>query len=478
MTRRAGFALAIILMLAASVVAADDPPRLARGDVTQAIECANAPGQTWDLYLPSSYDPAKKWPVLYCLDARGRGRLPLDRFRDAAERYGWIIVSSNNSASDTSMQVTADAMKAIWIDSRLRLSIDTSRVYVAGFSGTARFAAISDQLLGHVRGVIAAGAGLPYDSPVRKTFPYDYYLTVGRRDFNYYEVHKLERTLLERAATFHVAYFDGTHGWPPSSVAGDAIEWMQLRAMRDGLVPADESFLAKQLEARSAEARRLEQERRLAEAMDAWASILRDFDGLDVDTTAARAHADRLAKDPETVKAIDAATRRDADDLEAIDDAAAILSEAVAPGARRTTPAKLVRRLGIHDLLGRAANERDPLAAESASRILATLAVQTSFYMPAALLKRGDVEHAILLVKVSTEIQPSQAGPWYQLAVYECKADRKREALDALAEAVKRGIRNADAVRGDPDLALIRSEPRFEEILGTIEAKTPQDGIS
>jgi poly(3-hydroxybutyrate) depolymerase len=91
-------------------------------------------------YLPSSYAAAHPAPVLFVLDPRGRAMLALRLFAGAAERHGWIVVSSYNSASDTQTDPNVDAMNAMleWVQGHAR--IDTTRMYLAGFSGTARVA--------------------------------------------------------------------------------------------------------------------------------------------------------------------------------------------------------------------------------------------------------------------------------------------------------------------------------------------------
>lgn len=461
--------LAILLaVIVTGGLAAEDVP-FARGAVTDGIQCGSDKSQTWDLYLPSNYDPARKWPILYCLDPRGRGNVPLDLFRPAAEKYGWIIASSNNSASDAPMKVSADALEAIWIDSLIKLSIDKSRIYVAGFSGTARFAAVADRLIGPVRGVIGASAGFPKGDPPPDPIPYSYFVTAGRHDFNYYEVREFQRTLGSLHARYHVAYFDGLHEWPPAPVATEAIEWMQLQAMRDKLVPADDGWIHGLLHARSEAAKKLTSDGRPGEALAAYESIARDFEGFGADISPTKAALAKLRDDKAVQRAIEASRERDEADLGVIKRDANILSTNVAPNAKLVKPDYLARKLHIDDLLERARNKAHRDDADSATRILQILGVQTSFYMPRALIERGDFDHAELLAILGTRILPKRPGAWYELAVVETKAGRHKEAIRALRQAIHLGIRNVDAVRSDPDLAPLRGNREFDALLEEIE---------
>ena len=83
--------------------AADEPaPGKARPrKVAERIVCRDRPAQAYALYLPSSYATDRPAPILYLLDARGRALVALERFREAAEAYGWILASSYGSRSDT-----------------------------------------------------------------------------------------------------------------------------------------------------------------------------------------------------------------------------------------------------------------------------------------------------------------------------------------------------------------------------------------
>src|SRR5206468_11997180 len=88
-------------------------------------------------------------------------------------------------------------------------------------------------------GVIESSAGYP-DSQHRKSVPFVVFGTAGTEDFNY-----LEMRLLDRALTtpHRVVVFEGGHTLPPPPVALDAIEWLELQAMKSGVKPRDETLL-------------------------------------------------------------------------------------------------------------------------------------------------------------------------------------------------------------------------------------------
>lgn len=59
--------------------------------VIERVVCQKDPAQSYALYLPSGYTHEREWPIIYCFDYIGNGKVPVERFRDAAETYGYII---------------------------------------------------------------------------------------------------------------------------------------------------------------------------------------------------------------------------------------------------------------------------------------------------------------------------------------------------------------------------------------------------
>src|SRR5437879_904675 len=67
-------------------------PELAKGVViAKAVTLADA-NQSYALFLPSYYSPGRKWPIIYAFDPEARGHLPVELMKDAAEKYGYIVV--------------------------------------------------------------------------------------------------------------------------------------------------------------------------------------------------------------------------------------------------------------------------------------------------------------------------------------------------------------------------------------------------
>src|SRR5262245_16449176 len=101
---------------------------LPKGKALEKVDCTGAHGFSYALYLPSAYTADKTWPVLFIFDADARGMVPLELFKSAAEKYGYIIVSSNNSASDDPTVPNLQAMLAMYNDATSRFSLNKQRM--------------------------------------------------------------------------------------------------------------------------------------------------------------------------------------------------------------------------------------------------------------------------------------------------------------------------------------------------------------
>ena len=463
--------LAILVGSPASPVLGQAP--LQAGTVIETIACQGAPDQRYALYLPSGYRPDRAWPVLYALDARGNGAAVAEIFKAGAERYGWVVASSYNSASDLSVDPNPAALRAMWTDTHARLALDDRRVYVAGYSGTVR-SAIRLALVapGSILGIFGAGAGFPFERPPAKGDPFDFFGTVGTRDFNYYEMLDLEKKLAALALPFRIDVFTGDHAWPPPELAARGIGWLELRAMQRGLREKDAGLVDALWAEDLAQARTAEAAGRGVDALRAWSAMRSSYAGLH-DTAEAERKAAELAASAAVQREIAQREERIRRDKAYIAEAPRIFSRAMSggPDAPPPTAARIAAELKIAEWKKRAASA-DVEESLSAQRVLNTLSGQTGFYLPTLYIERKEWDNAILMLSVAAEIRPDNSGIWVSIAKTNArkgKAGRKR-ALEALEKAVALGWTNRALIDGEPVFDELRQDKRFQEIVGKMAA--------
>lgn len=245
---------------------------LTPGVIHDEVAAADDPSETYALYLPSDYSPDRPWSLLLGFHPGARGRAIVETYRAAGERYGYIVAASNTSRNGP-WERSARAVRAMSADVARRFTIDAARLYLTGHSGGARVAMEVAAGKNDVAGVIASSAGFGDGRPRAKA-KFVVFATAGLDDFNYLEMRTLDTTLTTPHA---LALFDGGHTLPPADVAMEAIEWLELQAMRQRRRTQDPALIARWLAARRtrvAAAADVLQRRRLL------SGLLADFDGL------------------------------------------------------------------------------------------------------------------------------------------------------------------------------------------------------
>jgi len=347
-------AAAVLLVLwSASGAAAQDIPR---GTIVEDVKCAGDPAQSYALYVPSTYTPDRPWNLLIAFHPGARGRLMVEKYRAAAEQYGYIVAGSNTSRNGP-WSISAAAVQAMSADLGRRFAIDAERLYLTGLSGGARVAMQVALGKNRIAGVIASSAGYPDNQP-RATVPFPVFGTAGTEDFNYIEMRLLDRKL---TSPHYLAVFSGGHTLPPDEVALEAIEWMELQAMKTGRRTRDDALVDRLLEKRQ---RLIAASTGGAESVHLLDALVADFKGLR-DVSAEAARAKDLSRQPEVKKTL--ARERADDDAEArlLED---IFDLEAGLGDERRHGAALVQLRDRLSSLSRTASAADPSPARSQAR--------------------------------------------------------------------------------------------------------------
>jgi hypothetical protein len=226
------------------------------GQQYDTVRCIANQEQSYSLFLPETYPEKDNWPVLYIFEPAARGPYAVRIFKPLADKYGYIIIASNNSRNG-SWDIVFDAAEAMFTDSFSRFKIDTARVYLAGFSGGARAATTIATITNKVAGVISCGAGFSmtkrYQPNIRNNFIY--YGLIGTRDMNYLETMQVKTSLDKINIKNRLHVFDGPHRWPPINELSYAFDWMEInasnveieeKAKSKWLVRADSLFTAEE----------------------------------------------------------------------------------------------------------------------------------------------------------------------------------------------------------------------------------------
>jgi len=456
-------ALAIVVLGSSVIQAQSAATSLPAGKVIEKVTCTKSPTQFYAVYLPSTYSSAHAWPVMYAFDPGARGPLPVDRFREAAEKFGWIIVGSNNSQNGL-MQQSLDAWIAMWDDTHARFAIDAQRVYASGFSGGARVAIYFARLCKDcIAGVIACGAGFPQGIQPSSDLHFKIFGVAGVDDFNFSELRDLDASLTHAGVGHVIDSFDGRHDWPPASEATVAIAWMELEAMKAGKRPRDQKLIAELWQTQMERANSFSVAKNVLDQYRTSAAMVESFNGLAETQTleTLRSEVAKLA----TTRHLKDALREERKQLERQQELTQQLTQLLAqPGNAEVEQENQLRSL-LSSLRDDSKAANDSSSRRVARRVLEGMMIGLFERGVDQLQRQKHYADAIRSFATATQINPDRPGAFYYLAsAYALNGDKKK-ALQALQTAIQKGFADREAIVTNAAFESLRNDPAYVEMI-------------
>jgi dienelactone hydrolase len=438
---------------------------LPEGQVINKVLCLKNANQSYALYLPSNYSPDRKWPILYAFDAGARGTLPVQRFKAAAEIYGYIVAGSNNSQNGP-IDIIEEALNALIADTESRLALDNRRVYLTGFSGGARVAAAAASAMkGKIAGIIGCGAGFHSEATLSIAKTFAFFGAIGTEDFNFPELRNLDNTL-EKLGTIHaLEIFEGGHDWPPERVCTCAIEWMEIQAMRSGIKELNEGWINEVYSRAVAEARAHESKQEDYEAYRRYSALARDFAWLK-DISAFKAKAGSLYKFGGVKNAVNQ-EKSITEKQNRLEAEISILLEGAVSGENRAFRLQDLVRIftSLREQADQTRNEIDRLVAV---RLLSLFWIRLNEACSLD-FENKSYNLAALRLELMTQIRPDSPQVFFHLARAYSLGGDKKGAIKALKTAASKGFKDIAELRNNPEFEAIKNDPAFVDILSTLK---------
>jgi hypothetical protein len=445
--------------------AAPFPP----GRMVDQVVCQSDPDESYALYLPSGYTATKRWPIIYAFDPFARGKGPVKLFQEAAEKYGYIVVGSNNSRN-FSLEAASKAANAVWQDTHLRFSIDERQVYTTGLSGGARVAGMVALRCAacKIAGVIAQGAGYPTVGQPPEKDSLQYLFTVGGEDFNWPEIIQIRRQREAQGLSYRVLVFAGTHQWAPKDVVDEAVQWIHLKAMQSGAQPRDQVFVEEFFARMKNEAAGAEKQNDPIAQLSAYRCLVSDFGGLEN----VGEYAQNLAALKQSA-ALQKALKQEQQQIAEQTSITSDLSSKFASFGESPTDQRQAARTDILDgmrLLKSEAEHAKALRRPVFLRAFNDLSAQ-GIEAGQAEFERRHFDVAESYFQLMSEISPDEAWPTLLLAETHSSTGNKKQAIKDIRETVRRGLKNPDVLEQDRNLVALRNDPDFVKIVAELKSK-------
>jgi len=463
--------LSVMVVLLAHSATPAQTDSLPRGQIVERVEALNDSSQSYALYLPSNYTPDRKWPVLYAFDPGARGRVPIERFKEAAEKYGWIVVGSNNSRNGP-WNVVVNAWNAMQTDAHQRFAIDDDRMYATGFSGGARVAISIAAGCKCLAGVMANGAGFPVDVTPSPQMHFVFFGAVGVDDFNYPELKSLQEPLTKAGIIHRVQTFEGRHEWPPVSLATAAVEWMELHAIKAGKRRRDDDFINATWQHLLSDARTLEEAKKYYEADQLYLDLAQSFKGLR-EVAEIETKVNQLSDSREVKAAIreEQAQIKKQRELESRLNSLIAARDGEAPlnqGEDAFDSGNLLQKI-LNDMRKQSKAPYDSTQRKIARRVLDGLFVGLIEQGMSLLQTEKNYSESIKRFKLATEVNPDRPGPFFYLAwAYAANGDKKK-SLQSLNTAVDKGFSDAAMITANKAFDSVRNDPEYQQIMARLK---------
>lgn len=455
--------VATVLLCLHSIVAQSNVPT---GVLVEKVVVQANPDQSYAAYLPSRYTPEKQWPTVFCLDPRARGKTAIERFVLAAEKYGYIVVCSNNSRNGLNWSAISGIFTSFWQDVHTRFNVDPQRTYAAGFSGGARLAAaFASRCSGCLAGVIACGAGFPADSKPDSSTSFAYFGVAGVDDFNFSEMWELDKKFSELRVPYHFETFDGGHEWAPPANIDNALAWLNLQALRSGTLTKNEKFLDEQFATRLSYADQQRTAGKLVEASKSYLSITRDFQGVRDVTTVAESSAQlkRSSEFRKQEKSEEELLRRQ---LQEAGEIRMLWMKAPNPDDSRSPRYEASVRL--KDWQKKKVSPSDSPDRRLARRILSQLLIGAIEAAQPDLVPGSEFNEALINYQFAKAIDPKNSNIAFEVARILALRRQKKAALEALEEAVSLGFKDLSRIKNEAAFETFTTEPRFQKLLASL----------
>ena len=425
------------------------------GSVIDSVPCPDFPKLSYALFLPVSYNPAKKYPCIYFFDSHGNGALPLRRYKNLANEFGFVLIGSNLSRNGMAWQEVNGGITEMMEDSRRRIHIDSSRIYTGGFSGGAKVASSAAIFNGGIAGVIACAGGFP---PVEQEIQthFDYFGIVGELDFNLSGLEILHEKLGEFGFSQQLLTSGGKHTWADTSDFRTALLWMQVQAMRKGSIKRNDATV---MALKSDFDNRIEIARKATDLLKVRSLLIGIAQVLDTfaKTDDYRKEIAGMQGNPEMMAAVARRVQLRHNEVS--------LQDTLSKEYTERDLSWWHTKIAELNLNIRTAEVKDE--ALMYSRVVNYLGM-VGYISTTRALKMGNMEQAANCLKIFRMADPGNPDCAYLSALYFLKNGKPADAMKSLEEAARLGYSETYQLLVNPEFSAIQKDPEFSKILAQV----------
>ena len=424
------------------------------GKVIDRVVCNNNASQSFALYLPKNYSKAATYAVIYFFDAHASGRLPLDKYFSLADEFNFILIGSNDSKNGMQSEALMNIATHLMQEVQKRFSINTSRQYVAGFSGGARVAGMAAMQTQGIAGVIACSASINTNN--QNNLPFCFVGIAGKEDFNMNELVTQNKQLDQSSTPHHLLFFNGKHEWCPLATMKDGFLFLETVAMRNKIIPVNTTLLNNFKSVEEKNAKQLQSANHLTEAANTYQKLIHYL----VQLQDVKSYEQKLAFLQQN-KSFQI-TRAKEDQLLAEENQ---LRQTYMSAFGKEIPwwKNEIGKMN-EEIKKNETNDR----AFMLQRVLGSLSL-ASYMQANSSLNANQLEKANYILQIYCLVDPANSEAWYMSAELHAKQNNTAATLKELQKAIDNNFKERDRMMNDPAFTTLANTPEFIELLNKIK---------
>lgn len=237
--------LVFLLLVSLSLQISAQELTLKKGVVVDGVKVSDSIPYSFSLFLPSTFNVNKKWPVLFIVDYNSREKQVARLLANSAEKNGYILAASNNLNDTLSISKNILAFSKTFNAVAGMLPVDENQIYTLGFNRGGRLASTIPAFISNIDGVLSYNSTVGNVDIINVKKPYHYIGIASSYNFNYTSMLATKEMLNKLKVPNQLLIEDSADEWPSLVTVNRALTIFKLSAMAKGNVTMDSLFVNK-----------------------------------------------------------------------------------------------------------------------------------------------------------------------------------------------------------------------------------------
>ena len=399
--------------------------------------------QSYCIYIPNKAKSIESTPILICFDPHGDGRLPIDKYKEWADKFGIAIAGSNSSRNGLSGAEAQQIATNMIADITNRLGFDKRYSALCGFSGGSKVAIEAIGSDATIPNLIYAGAV----TQLNNSRQLNVLGFAGREDMNYTDLLQFNESIKSTNPNSTLIEFDGKHEWPNARIFEKAFYWIFFKS---GI---QDSIALK---------------KNIAEYMNTqiWSNTIKDKVGLLYeyeDYEIAR----NILKGVSDISIYERNMSILSKEL-AFKEAFAEKSKSLKKEANEKGTLQMAFQNQNYDWWTKVINGYKASSAPSEKRLLGFVSL-AGFSYSNRMLQQHDLEGAERMLAIYELADPTNTDQLYFHAILYAEKNNPTLAVKYLQKAVSNGFNDIQKIESEQAFSVLRNDPNFSQIVAALK---------